>query len=771
MSDVHGSAAVQLRATRDAVLGRPELTGGELRAELTRATDRWLAERLGAAPGVALVAVGGYGRAEPAAGSDLDLLLVHRAGTDAAGVADALWYPIWDAGVGLDHAVRTVDQAIEVARHDLRAALGLLDSRPVAGDAALFSELHTRAYGEWRRDARRRVPELIAAVRSRTERFGELAFLLEPDLKEARGGLRDIHAVHALAAAWLVDPPSPAVVAAYEWLLDVRGELHRRNPRSDRLVQQEHDPVAAALGLADGDELIRSVSSAARRIAFAADEAIRRTEAARPASRPWNRRRAQQRRPLADGVVAQDGWVQLSRDADPGSDPGLVWRVAAAAAESGLPIGAHALARLEREAAALPDPWPGDARQALIATLGAGRPAIGVFEALDQAGLLVRVLPEWAAVRCRPQHNPVHRYTVDRHLIETAAEASALTRRVARPDLLLLGALLHDIGKGYPGDHTDAGVGVVPTIAARIGFEPADIATLTRLVRHHLLLPDTATRRDLTDPATIETVADAVGDRATLDLLHALTVADAAATGPAAWSEWKAGLVDQLVDLVRADLAGEPAPPLPALDESQLALASEGELAVQVTGLRVTVVAPDHPGLLWRWSGALALQRLEIRSAVAASAGSAVGPMGVTVFDVAPRFGTMPDVALLRAAVRRAYDDPAALAGRLTDRERTYAPSRRRVSASPRVVWFDDASRTATVVEVRAHDADGLLYRLTKALAEAGLDVRTARIHTMGAEAVDTFYVVDEYGGPVADDVRRERIEYALLAACEAAAG
>src|SRR3954451_7153081 len=330
--------------------------------------------------------------------------------------------------------------------------------------------------------------------------------------------------------------------------------------------------------------------------------------------------------------------------------------------------------------------------------LGAGPAVVHVVEALDQAGLFSRLLPEWDKVRCKPQRNAVHRFTVDRHLVEAVAEAAALTRRVSRPDLLLLGALLHDIGKGWTGDHTDAGVRVVPDVARRLGFVDHDVEVLVSLVRHHLLLPDTATRRDLDDPVTVQAVVDAVGDRETLDLLRALTEADALATGPAAWSDWKARLVDDLVARARVVLAGQPPPSPPALDERQLELARAARLDVDVTGDRVTIIAPDRPGLLWRWAGVLALHRLEIRAATATSTDNTA----VTVFDVSPRFGSAPDWERLRADVRRAYDDALPLESRLAERERAYSRGVERV-VPPRVLWLDDASADSTVVEVRAH--------------------------------------------------------------------
>lgn len=754
----------ELREARTTLLAS-ELDPHALRQGLSDAADNWFTTQLGAQQGVAVVAVGGYGRRDLTPGSDLDVVLLHDNVRSVKEIADGLWYPIWDAGVALDHSVRTVDEAASVAREDLKAMLGLLDARHVAGDAALTSRLRDQVLGAWRRDAKKRLPELAESVRERAERNGELAFLLEPDLKECRGGLRDVHAMTAAAAAWVTDAPQERVRAAASRLLDVRVALHQRLSRpSDRLVLQEQAPVAAALGVADPDELMREVYEAARTIAFASDLTWRRVDAAlRPPrrSRPGLfRSAAPERRPLADGVVEQDGEVVLARDADLAGDPVLLLRVAAAAAQSDLPIAPHTLERLA-ESPPMPEPWPPDAVDEFVALLGAGSAVVHVVEALDQAQLFARLFPEWDKVRCKPQRNAVHRFTVDRHLVEAVAEAASLTRRVSRPDLLLLGALLHDIGKGYPGDHTEAGVEIVPVIGRRMGLDPHDIGVLMALVHHHLLLPDTATRRDIDDPATVALVTDAVRDRATLELLHALTEADALATGPAAWGDWKARLVEALVARAAGALAGEEPPQPELLDDAQQALAAKGELAMDVEADRVTVVAPDRPGLLWRWAGVLSLHRLAIRSATA----TAVGTTAVTVFEVSPRFGSPPDWSVVRADVRRAYDDALPIADALAEREAAYA--RGTVAVVPaRVLWMDDASTSATVLEVRAHDRIGLLYRLTRALADCGLDVRSARMTTLGAEVVDAFYVVDDSGDLVTDPAVRLQVEKALLEAC-----
>jgi [protein-PII] uridylyltransferase len=727
------------------------------RARRTTQVDRWLAELLGAEAGVALVAVGGYGRKELLPRSDLDVLLLHGGRDDIAGIADRIWYPVWDSGAELDHAVRTVPQARRVARADLKVALGLLSARHVAGDPDLTERLRAGALEDWRSAAPARLAELHAAHDERARTSGELAFLLEPDLKEARGGLRDVHAIQAVAAAWVAPAPGPKVRTAYEQILDARHALHEvTGRRLDRLVLEEQDEVARALGLLDGDVLLRMLAGAARTVAYAVDHAFRQADRLR-GRRP--RRRQAERRPLADGVVEQDGEVVLARAADPARDPGLVLRAAAAAAQAGLPLAPRTLDRLT-ECPPLPVPWPAAARDSLLALLGAGQAAVSVWEALDTEGLVTTLIPDWERVRNRPQRNPLHTFTVDRHLAEAAAHAAALTREVARPDLLLLAALLHDVGKGWPGDHSVTGEVVARDVGRRMGLAAPDAELIASAVRLHLLLPMIATRRDLDDPVTVKQVATTVRSRVLLELLHALAIADGLATGPAAWNDWKATLVADLVRRVEAVLDGEPMPQPAPLRDDQLALAAEGAPAATVRGSEVTVVAPDRPGLLWRAAGVLASHRLTVRSANATS----VGVTAVTVFDVEPEFGDPPDATLVAADLRRMLQGRLDVEDRLDRRARAVRPRAASVPA-PRVSLLDDASETATVVEVRAHDTPGLLWRVGRALGDCGLNVRAARVETLGAEVVDVFYVTDGDGKPLAGEDMRRAIAHSVLAA------
>jgi [protein-PII] uridylyltransferase len=727
------------------------------RGRRTAQVDRWLAELLGAEPGVALVAVGGYGRRELLPRSDLDVVLLHGGRDDIAGIADRIWYPVWDSGAELDHAVRTVPQARRVARTDLKVALGLLSARHVAGDPSLTERLRAGALEDWRAAAPARLAEVHAAHDERTRISGELAFLLEPDLKEARGGLRDVHAIQAVAAAWVAPAPGPRVRTAYEQILDARHALHEiTGRRLDRLVLEEQDEVARALGLLDGDVLLRMLAGAARTVAYAVDHTFRQTD--RLGSRRLRRRPAD-RRPLADGVVEQDGEVVLARVADPATDPVLVLRAAAAAAQAGLPLAPRTLDRLT-ECPPLPVPWPAPARDALLALLGAGPSAVSVWEALDTEGLITSLIPDWERVRNRPQRNPLHKFTVDRHLVEAAAHAAALTREVARPDLLLLAALLHDVGKGWPGDHSVTGAVVARDVGRRMGLPEPDVDLVAAAVRHHLLLPMVATRRDLDDPVTVKQVAALVPSRALLELLHALAISDGLATGPAAWNDWKATLVADLVRRVAAVLAGEPTPEPAPLRDDQLKLAADGGPAATVRGSEVTVVAPDRPGLLWRAAGVLASHRLAVRSADATS----VQGIAVTVFDVEPEFGEPPDPTLVAGDLRRMLLGRLDVEDRLERRARAAPPPGSAIPA-PKVTLVDGASETATVVEVRAHDAPGLLWRVGRALGECGLNVHAARVETLGAEVVDVFYVTDENGEPLTDRERRRSTVHSVLAA------
>ena len=764
-------------ARRRELLAVPSVpgAGSQLRRRgLSALTDSWLrqvfteaCDETGGTSPVALVAVGGYGRGELAPGSDLDLVLLHseRGPSSAVGaLAEKIWYPVWDSGVHLDHSVRTFEEARRLASSDLAVLLGLLDARPVAGDTAMVQRLRSSVLGDWRAAARRRLPELWTSWEARGARAGDLRHDLEPDLKEGRGGLRDLVALRAVAASWVADRPHRDVDAAVRRLADVRDALHLSSGRStNTLVLQEQDRVAEMLGLEDADALLREVGAAASAVTHAADVTWRR---ALQATRPQRSRFVRGRRPtlrlLGPGLAEHDGEAVLTAQADPRSDPFLVLRMAARAARAGLPLSTSSVDRLVADSLPLTEPWPEAARQLVVDLLGAGPHLVPVWEALDQAGLVSQLLPEWDRIRHRPQRNAVHRFSVDRHLLEAAVCAGPLVREVGRPDLLLVAALLHDIGKGAESDgvdHSAAGEPLARAVATRMGFDDDDVATLALLVRHHLLLVETATRRDLDDPATVAGVVERVGDSSTLALLAALTRADAVATGPAAWSEWKAGLVEDLVRRVGARIGGAAPPPTPpwnpgaghGVRPDRLTVTAEPDEAVTWT---VTVSAPDRTGLFAAIAGVLALHRLSVRSAQARTEEG----MALDVWTVQPDGELEPHVSLtdvLGRDIARALAGDLDLTQRLTARDANRRPPATPTPA-PRVDVMDAASESATVVEVRAADRPGLLYRLGRALALMGVSVCAARVVTLGAEAVDVFYLQDGAGEPLEPGTCRE---------------
>ncbi|HKA93831.1 MAG TPA: ACT domain-containing protein [Acidimicrobiia bacterium] len=780
-----------LRAARDRLVGDRARRGAAFGRALSELLDGTLSRALvGAAHDAAdgrltLVAVGSYGRAELCPGSDVDAVLVHD-GRDVAQVAERLWYPLWDAGFVLGHATNTVKEQVALAERDLHALTAMLDARLVAGDPAPFRDLVDRIRGLAVRRRRRLVDDLRSAADGRREKFGFVAEVLEPNLKEAAGGLRDLQSLswagwtlgepgglRALVDRGYLRPADPASLAvANARLLDARVALQRvTGSRSDVLSLQEQDAVAPETGAADADALVRELAAAGRTVSWLASDVFARLQ---DTERGPGGRRSRRDRDLGDGVVLRDGRVAFSVDAH--LDGKLVLRAAAAAAGLRAPFDRGSLERAQGIADVA---WDAETRDAFVSLLRAGRGAVPAFEALDQAGALTRLLPEWDHVRSLPQRNAYHRFTVDRHLLEAVAECAALldddgfegdVARRARADLLLLAALLHDIGKGTDGDHSVVGAEAAVRLARRIGVDEPGVATLDWLVRHHLALAETATRRDLSEETTITRFGRLVGTSDRLDLLYALTVGDSRATGPAAWGPTKAALVrelfvktDSLLELgvVGAGLEAHRRDTL----ERHSALLAGRDVAIDWSErddglLECAVAAPDRTGLLASVAGVLALFGFDIRDA----AGYITDGMALEVFDGADRFGRLAEPEGREAVATVLV---AALGGELPLAEQLRARIRRYRIPDPgdvTIVVDQDASPSATVVEVHAPDHVGLLARVASTFADLGVDVRTAKVSTLGERVVDVFYVHDAAGNKITRQLTIDQLKATLLA-------
>lgn len=561
--------------------------GEPSRAEWTRLAEEALRQLWDAVaggrglPGTALAAVGSLGRGDCGPESDLDLVLLHRShrAGDIDSLADALWYPLWDSGIELDHSVRSLDECRGIAAGDLKASISLLDLRWIAGDADLVERAARSVHADWRATARLRFPEIEALQRARVARAGELAYEIEGDVKEAAGGMRDATFVRALVASWLAERPVIDYEPSYRFLLDVRDALATVTRRHQHALRiQSHDDVAAILGFegpAGADELLARVSGAARIIRGAyEDTAARARRNLTPSIVRPRIVRGRRRPPLFDDVAprvgARSGELVLGRGAS-AEAPGTLFALARESARTGMPIRQKTLVLMRemgagRELGRTGRPWPGWARRDLESILASGPSQLPVWEHLDLAGLLTELIPAWQSVRNLPQRSALHRHTVDRHQLEAVSllprfEASS-GERLERlsPDrrrALLLSTLFHDIGKrpGTPG-HSERGAAMIEGILAPMGYPAGVRRDVALLVRHHLLLPRMIACADPADPATARAIAEAVGgDGELLACLHLLVQADASACKEEAWDAWKAGLVDVLVHRAQAAIA------------------------------------------------------------------------------------------------------------------------------------------------------------------------------------------------------------------------
>jgi [protein-PII] uridylyltransferase len=784
--------------------------GGGPARRRAAALDRALAELVDTVPtprsALAVVAVGGYGRGEVSPHSDVDLLLlVDDRRRPSPESLRGLLYPLWDAGFQVGHAVCSPKEAIERARGDLEAATSLLEARLVAGPAGLFEETAGRRRRWLETDGRRlarRILEVTAERHLRVERAG---WVLAPDLKHDVGGLRDLHAINWLAgvAGWPRPVGRPELLRAAELLLAVREALHGQSRRKlDRVRVDLQPAVARALGLeGEGgvDRLMAAVHMAARVVEHLAGVETR-ALAERLLGGP--RRSGSTRRLEPGGVRLQDGLLvadpaQVDAGGGEEAEPEVVlaMRLLTARARTGRMVAGPTMTWLEAAfRRATLERWTAPLRAAFM-TMLAGPDATAACELLDHVGGWPVLLPEWSAVRGRAQHDPWHRYTVDGHAFVTVAEVTRLLDRpegrdvAGDPGSLYLAALLHDVGKGSGDDHSVAGERLARRALHRMGLEPAEVDEAAALVRHHLLLVDTATRRDLDDPSVIGGVAAILGEPRRVHLLHLLTIADGLATGPTAWSDWKATLVGDLVrrvleamergappgpgdpaalarqvEAARPGLTGRARDLLATLPPSYSASVAPEELADELELLAeppaagavryrieqaadghgtVTLCAPDRPGTLARSAGVFALHRVSVLRAQAWSTSD-----GLILQRFAVRALSAPRWERVGADLEAAWSGRLAVEARLERKARDYRPP---APVEPDVRVLHDESAHSTVVEVRAGDALGLLHAIAAALAELDLDVRVAKIDTLGDRVVDVFYVRSPWGAKLTD--------------------
>ncbi|MBV9734974.1 MAG: [protein-PII] uridylyltransferase [Acidisphaera sp.] len=816
---------------------------------------------------LALIGTGGYGRGLLAPFSDVDLLFLTPAEPDATTLqaVEFMLYLLWDLGLKVGHATRSVEQCLVAAQRDTTIATTLLDARLLAGDPALYAEFTARF-----RAARSPATAHDFFVRKQEERaarhrrFGESPFVVEPNIKEGRGGLRDLQTLYWMAryafasSDWkdLVGPAAPGggliterearlARRSHDFLWSLRFHLHYVAGRAEERLTFDLQPVVGARmgytrhGRQDGVErFMRHYFLTVRevlRLSRVLEPALVRAAVGPPPVTPETDQAL-----LNCGFVLAEGKLLPMRDHAFADDPIRALKMLQIARDRELelhPLALRGLIRNERAAVALRQ---NPKAAALFLDLLCGparsthRPSGAYWMAvLNETGFLGRFLPDWARIVGKMQFDTYHVFTVDEHTIEAirvlnllergelaevAPVASGLMDHLQSRRALYVAMLLHDIAKGRGGDHSELGAEIAQEVGPMLGLSAEETEMVSWLVLHHLLMSQTAFKRDIDDPKTILDLADVIQSPERLRLLLVMTVADMRAVSPKVWNNWKAMLLRELYQRVaevlegglatterdaRVERAREAAASLLAdwPDEElqkflglgypgywlsfdpetharharmvRCAEALGNKLTVETRPLpsravtEVTVYVADHAGLFSRIAGALAVAGASI---VDARIHTLTNGMALDTFWIQDAAGGAFDaphrLARLSVLIEQALSGHLRLAAEIRKASRSLLGGRiRAIHVPPRVVVDNSASNTHTVVEVNGRDRPGLLHDVTAAISEQGLQIASAHVTTYGVRAVDVFYVKDVFGLKVENERKLARLREALLTA------
>ena len=792
----------------------------------------------------AILAVGGSGRGEMAPFSDVDLLFLDAGKGGFEVFAGQVVRNCWDVGLQLGHGVHEPRGAISLAFDEAEFATSLIGARCLWGHRGLaedFRQLFLRQVVQGR--GTRFYRDCVAAREAEWARHGGAASELVPDVKKSPGGLRDIHLVGWLGAirfgssdleelvkrGALREDECQVLQRGREFLTRVRFGLHFHAGRSqDVLTRDEQLRLAETRGVegAPGQRPVERFMQEYFQHTTAVARVTRRFVVRHRLSSVWERltrwcalprRRGPYRigRHVIDVLPEQRGQVCGELES--------ILELFSVAAESRVPPSVELLDEISQVAAGLPDQVSPGAARLFLELLARTGSAGETLRLLFEVGVLERLVPAMAHARCLMQFNQYHSYTVDEHSLRAVEAAEAFAdekgpvgnacREIARPDLLHLALLLHDLGKGHEEQHCEVGRRIAEETTRRLGLEQEAVDQLVFLVHRHLEMEQLATRRDFSDPGLLNRFAREVGSSETLRMLYVLTAADISAVGPGKWTSWKADLLTQLyhktLALLTTDAVGVASSTeretadsegpggstdVAAREEQESGLSQEEatdvslrqaseELAaneVEVDGtyetsndtleLRVLVGSEHAEGCFHRIAGTLTALRLEVLGAeISTSAtGGAIDRFRVVDPDynaglVEERMReistTIREAVLRQVTVRQLF----ARHRRFENLSRTDVLS----DFPTRIVLDVSSSPRCTIVEVFAHDRPGLLYTIARTLFQLDLSVEVARIATHVDQIVDVLYLVDGEGQKIEDEVRRSEIRERLELAIE----
>ena len=834
------------------------LSGARLLENHSRLADEFIRSRYGEIEidglddQVAVVALGGYGRQELFPFSDIDVMILFRPSfrKRIKEVADGILYPLWDTGYEVGHGVRTIRESLSQVREDFVFQVAMLDARLIVGSQSLFDELiehYHKQFVEGRRD--QFVESINRFSSERRERFGSHGYLLEPNIKESKGGLRDIQTMvwsaqvvfginsinGIVEAGFLLESEGRRFEEARNMLIRIRNRLHYISGRkNDQLFFEQQEEMSTALGYQNEDHslgverFMRDVYGHLRTVAVIADlfadhinEVLGLDDG---------------KSEIAERVV--EDWIEIrrnrvhlvARSEEIRKKPHLLIRVFLASSRFGLPLHHRAKMTITEHLGLITDKVRASPRMAkpFLRILSTPDNIIEVMGAMLETGILAAYIPEFGRINTLAQHDVYHIYTVDRHLIQAVAElhrvvgeepeiASLITRK--KP--FFLAALLHDIGKNSGLDHSEYGADLMRAIGERLGLDAQEVDDLSFLVLHHLFIPENALRRDLNDTVFIQRCAETIKSVERLAMLYLLSIADSQATGPSAWSEWKATLMrdmylkvdaylahigdsEQVLDIVerqhdegvawlreqlntlvkdeqglRMDIAELSADYLNSFTPEAVAhhlrlhrdhyrVIRQKALAVaeEVSGhWSILVMAHDNPGLLAKICGVMTLHNLIV---VNAQIFTWADDTVVDVIDVLPAEGVSFDEYdwdRLNEDLDKAVTHRIGIGYRLYEKlKNSYGRKRELTGTQDHLVLLDnEGSEDFTIVEVHAADLPGQLYQITQTLADLGVNIHKAFIATEVGQLIDVFYVLDRNGDKIIAEEYQRELENGLL--------
>jgi [protein-PII] uridylyltransferase len=787
---------------------------------------------------IALVALGGFGRRELFPFSDVDLMILYhpKVKKQIAQITDTVLYPLWDTGLEIGHGVRTVAESISHAREDYFFLVALLDARLIYGSQDLFDEL-LKAYRKRYVDGHREkfVEKMKAHRQSRRERFGSHSYLLEPHIKEGRGGMRDIQAMMWTArvvfglnslediqsAGLLLEEEKKEFVEARNRLVRLRCHLHFiSNRKNDQLYFEQQEDVAGAFnyrtksGVRAVELFMRDIYSALQTISVTSDLFFDHVDEVLGFA---GKGKVIPDKVVESGIEIRTGRVHLTASRSQLlAKPQTLIRVFLAMARTGLPMHYRTRKAFLGFVELITDKERTSPRFAktFFTLLFEAKDIALVLETMLETGVLTACIPEFSRITSLAQHDLYHIYTVDRHSLQAVAELHALVasgtaamQNVKDLKVLYLAALLHDIGKGSGRDHSLEGAALAGEIGQRLCLSEKECDTLRFLIRYHLFIPENALRRDLNDAIFIKRCAEKISSLSRLSMLYLLSVADSKATGPSAWSDWKASLMEELYlkiypyldhgrhevhdvtaheeqgvewlrEQIRVQLkgSGELKIDPETLSTDYILSFSPEVIAGHVLTLRdnfqrirqksliiadraderwsLLIMTKDRPGLLAKICGVMALNNLSVTKAQIFTWDDGTV---VDVIDVRSTDGLSfaeKNWQDLNDQLDLAIEHRMGLSHRLYSKSAsTYGRRAQMVGdVASKIIIDNESSDKYSVIEVYAADLPAQLYHITQAMADFGLNIHKAYIATEVEQLIDIFYVLDSRGQKLLDE-------------------